>query len=111
MYHHLSRTINNEYIGFITFISLIIPRLLAPEIIITFIIYFIQNWLGLLLSFSVRLNLMPEIFCLAVSSRLKLNLLVLRSATRAPHDDVLFLRLRNVLRLQQVELDGGVDDE
>ena len=45
-------------------------------------------------------------------ARLHLNLvLLLRSVARAAHDDVLLLRLGNVLGLQQVELDEGVDDE
>ena len=38
--------------------------------------------------------------------------LILRlAAGRAPHDDVFLLRFRNVLRLQEVELDESVDDE
>ena len=39
------------------------------------------------------------------------SLILRRAAGRAPHDDVFLLRLRNVLRLQEVELDEGVDDE
>ena len=39
------------------------------------------------------------------------SLILRRAAGRAPHDDVFLLRFRNVLRLQEVELDEGVDDE
>ena len=45
------------------------------------------------------------------SLRLILFLLLLRAAGRAAHDDVLLLRFGNMLRLQEVELDEGVDDE
>ena len=42
---------------------------------------------------------------------LLLLLLVLWSAPCAAHDDVLLLRSGHMLRLQQIELDEGVDDE
>ena len=45
------------------------------------------------------------------SLRRLLFLLILRSAPRAAHDDVLLLRFGNMLGLQQVKLDEGVDDE
>ena len=45
------------------------------------------------------------------SLRLILFILLIRAAGRAPHDDIFLLRSWNMLRLQEVELDEGVDDE
>ena len=72
-----------------------------------------QDGLGLFLSFPVRLGLMCEVLLPhgPASLHLLLLLLLLRGAAGVAHDDVFLLRFGDVLGLQQVELDEGVDDQ